>query len=28
LDYGYRLFGMFGIAFACWWLARADANRN
>ena len=26
VDYGYRLFGMFGIAFACWWLARADAR--
>ena len=26
VDYGYRLFGMFGIAFACWWVARADAR--
>ena len=26
VEYGYRLFGMFGIAFGCWWLARADAR--
>lgn len=27
LEYGYRMFGMFAIAFACWWFARAGAAR-
>ena len=26
LEYGYRLFGMFGIAFACWWMTRTSAR--
>ncbi len=26
LEYGYRLFGMFAIAFGVWWVARAHAR--
>jgi hypothetical protein len=26
LEYGYRLFGMFGVAFACWWVTRTSAT--
>ncbi|HEU4522776.1 MAG TPA: hypothetical protein VFT12_12285 [Thermoanaerobaculia bacterium] len=25
VEYGYRLVGMFGIAFGCWWLTRVSA---
>ncbi|HUP50462.1 MAG TPA: hypothetical protein VNA04_16935 [Thermoanaerobaculia bacterium] len=25
LEYGYRLAGMFGIAFGCWWMTRQSA---
>jgi hypothetical protein len=24
LEYGYRLFGMFAVAFGCWWLTRVS----
>jgi hypothetical protein len=28
VEYGYRLFGMFAIAFACWWLTREKKSNG